>query len=233
MAPRVPALLCLAALQVQAFGPSAHLLRLTALDTLQPAAIFGVGDVVAQNLHLATSSSRSKLQLEPRRLSSSMGIGAIYGGVLVRFVYAYAESLFPGFSVRNTLLKSCVSISVLSSGGNWLSMFLRRFLPGGAFSPWTHVDGAAEEGGQSSWKARWCRCATSVNADFFAVVSHDLKIWPIFDVCCYSVVPPASRPTAVALMSVCWHTYISVISSRAGGDEPAPVLALVGHGMRA
>ena len=199
---RLLLLICLG--RARALAP-AIAFSVTPFDCVQPAAIFGLGDAVAQQM----SRKGQSLAVSRKRLSSSMSIGAVYGGIVVRFVYVLAESLFPGVTVANTLLKATISISILSSGGNWLSMFLRRFLPGGAF---------ARKQLPLPWPARCRRCYQSVNQDFYGVLRHDLKVWPLFDVVCFSAIPPHLRPTAVAIMQVCWHTYVSYVSSQAAAS---------------
>ena len=58
------------------------------------------------------------------------------------------------------------------------------------------------------------RCLAGVNADFAGVLLDDVKVWPIYDVLCFSLIPAALRPKATAVVSVCWHTYISHVAAR-------------------
>ena len=89
------------------------------------------------------------------------GIGTLYGGAMIPFVYQFAEGLFPGKTPKNILLKTLVSCGMLSTGGNWLSLF--------AGAP--HYDESLHD--------RILRHCDSVNAIFHNVVLDDLKIWPL------------------------------------------------------
>ena len=181
------------------------------------------------------------------------GIGMLYGGLMIPFVYQLAEASFPGRSPKKIMLKTLLSCGMLSTGGNWLSLFARRVL------------GAPHD--DESLHDRVLRCCDSVNAIFHNVILDDLKIWPLctrapvqlthslsqthddasmpakapylsassrtFQVCffahafcalstsactddllCFTLVPPQLRPTATAVVSVCWHTYVSLIAAR-------------------
>lgn len=67
--------------------------------------------------------------------------------------------------------------------------------------------------GTESFPERLLRVCDSLNQIFADVLLNDLRVWPAYDLLCFSVVPPAHRPTATALVSVCWHTYMSLRAS--------------------
>jgi hypothetical protein len=180
---------------------------LTPYDAARGALLFGAGDGVAQSLehHIAGRSlvreaSEGRL-VHGGRLVRATAIGTFYGGVVLPAVYQLAESVLPGRSIRNVLLKTCISCGLLSTGGNYYSLALRRIL-----------DPAVE--GPLRCVRRLERCLDSVHDIFVDVLLEDLKIWPLYDVLCFAVVPPSLRPTATAVVSVCWHTYVSIVANR-------------------
>ena len=182
---------------------------LTPSDAYKGALLFGAGDVVAQTLEHHVHG-RSLLQeakqltlVEPSRLLKATSIGTLHGGFILPFVYQLAESLFPGRSVQTVLLKTCLSCGLLSTGGNYYSLMLRKLL---APSPLGE-----------SFQRRLMRCLDSVHDIFADVILDDLRVWPLYDLMCFGVVPPHLRPTTTALVSVCWHTYMSFVASRCGG----------------
>lgn len=180
-------------------------------NVLSGGVIFCAGDAIAQQLEGgdsggdigfkedSASSTSSKSGLDRNRLYSSCGLGATWSGVVVPFVYARAEAFFPGRTPRRVILKTACSASVLSIPGNWASMFLRRALAGDAPS-------AAAAASSAAWRE---------------VVTTDLRLWPVYDVLCFSVIPPHMRALTTALFSCAWSTYLSVVAHRPPPPEAA------------
>ena len=179
-------------------------IQLTKREFAQGAALFGAGDLVAQGLE-----GSSAIDVDSDRLVKATGIGSIYGGLLIPTVYQLAESLFPGRTPRNVLLKTALSCSMLSTGGNYASLLARRVLG----SPWIE---------EESLFVRFGRCLDSVNSVFQGVLLNDLRVWPLYDMFCFTLIPAQLRPTATACVSVCWHTYLSFVASRA--QQCAPLI---------
>mmetsp|Transcript_28760 Transcript_28760/g.67827 ORF Transcript_28760/g.67827 Transcript_28760/m.67827 type:complete len:141 (-) Transcript_28760:140-562(-) len=120
---------------------------------------------------------------------------------MLPFVYQLAEGLFPGVSPAKVAAKVVVSCSLLSTLGNWFSLMWRRLAQ------------PAREGERLA--ARLRRCRDSVNAEMPSVLSHDLRVWPAYDVLTFSMIPPPLRPFTCALVSVCWAVYISYVAAAA------------------
>lgn len=57
-------------------------------------------------------------------------------------------------------------------------------------------------------------CIRSCNRDIGHVIRDDLKLWPAYDILCFSFIPPSLRAFTTALMSSSWAMYISIVSSR-------------------
>eukprot|EP00581_Thalassiosira_minuscula_P000231 CAMPEP_0183736750 /NCGR_PEP_ID=MMETSP0737-20130205/50140_1 /TAXON_ID=385413 /ORGANISM="Thalassiosira miniscula, Strain CCMP1093" /LENGTH=83 /DNA_ID=CAMNT_0025970841 /DNA_START=14 /DNA_END=265 /DNA_ORIENTATION=+ len=57
-------------------------------------------------------------------------------------------------------------------------------------------------------------CIKSCNEDFMEVLKDDLKIFPAYDILCYSVIPPKVRPLTNALIASAWAMYMSIASAK-------------------
>ena len=168
------------------------------------AAIFGAGDVLAATMHnrlshakppvqsldtAATADNEKKLDLT--RHAHAMTIGYVYGGAVLPWVYNLAESLFPGRTPFRCTIKVLISCGILSTAGNYGNLLCRRLLTG----------------------VELPTALAQVNNEIAQVISHDLRLWPLYDLLCFSVIPPAMRPTATAIMSTAWATYLSVLTT--------------------
>lgn len=182
----------------------------TAADAFKGAVLFGAGDGVAQSLErrrargraagvLRGGSTSSTTLLDGGRLAKATALGAINGGLLLPFVYQLAEGLLPGRSLRTVALKTCVSCGVLSTAGNYYNLLARRLL-------------ASDAPRGEPLEHRVRRCVRQVHAIFPGVIRDDLKVWPLYDMLCFSLVPPKMRATATAAVSVCWHSYVSMVA---------------------
>jgi len=177
-------------------------ISITPQDCVRGAMLFGAGDVAAQWIERGTHDNCHERSLRLRRLASASAIGTLWGGVLLPSVYGLAESLLPGLSPQKVVLKTLISCSLLSTGGNYASLLLRRMAAPTCKLP-----------GTESVPERLLRVCDSLNEIFADVLLNDLRVWPAYDLLCFSVVPPAHRPTSTALVSVCWHTYMSLRAS--------------------
>ena len=145
-------------------------------------------------------AKRSLLQLD--RLGKATVVGSVYGGAILPAVYQLAEGLLPVRTVLNVVLKTAISCGLLSTGGNYYSLVARRLLG----PPKRRASRAA------------CAALRQLGAPHLRphVVLDDLKVWPLYDLLCFSVVPRHLRPTATAVVSVCWHSYVSFVANRRG-----------------
>lgn len=167
------------------------------------AAIFTAGDIAAQHI---SGVAPTLAATDATRVLGAFCLGGVWAGAVTPAVYGFAEAKFPGRGVKRVVLKMLVASSILSTFGNWATMFARRAiqaLPG--------VDGARS----------LRECAASCNRDIGEVVRTDLKIWPLYDVLCFSLISPSWRPVVTALMSSAWATYMSIISARTAASAPA------------
>jgi len=164
--------------------------------------------------------------LDMNRLCSSTVLGAVWSGFCVPFIYGTVEKTFPGkANLRQILIKVLVTCSILSTIGNYITMFARRF----AAQYTTHQFDKS-----SSLRLRWFSrpfesmalflaivkgCVKSCNRDIGEVIVDDLKIWPLYDLTCYSLIPPAWRPITTSFMSSGWAMYMSIVSAKDEGEE--------------
>jgi len=164
--------------------------------------------------------------LDINRLWSSTVLGAIWSGFCVPFIYGNVEKSFPGkANLRQILIKVLVTCSILSTIGNYGTMFARRFI---ALYTMYQFDKT------SSIRLKWLSrpiesvnlflaifkgCFKSCNRDIAEVIVDDLKIWPLYDLACYSLIPPAWRPLTTSIMSSGWAMYMSVVSAKEEQEE--------------
>lgn len=205
--------------------PFAHALRLPAIalspqDAAASVCIFACGDVLSQKIEALSLPRRAPaVGLEPsvavrrtvstaavRRTLSAAALGSIYGGALLPFVYQLAEGLFPGVGPLRVLAKVLVSCGLLSTFGNYFSLFWRR---------------VAQPAPAEPLRERLARCAASVNAEMPSVLSHDLRVWPAYDCITFALIPPAVRPLTCALVSVCWNVYIAYVAAASTASAAA------------
>lgn len=156
------------------------------------AGAFGVGDAVAQRLEGGDGSAA--FVVDGARLRDAVALGGIWAGACSPQVYALGEFLLPGRSMARVLCKVGISCGFLSTIGNWINMFARRMCSG---------------------TATLAETVSTVNKDlFWEVVVDDLRVWPLYDVVCFSLIPPAVRPATTAVVNAAWATYISLVAAR-------------------
>lgn len=155
--------------------------------------VYGMGDMLAQHLERRGTESPVAMQtLDARRLANSGLIGFMWAGYVTPLVYGFADRAVPGISVVKVIRKTCISIGILGTAGNYVNMATRRLLAG-------ELPAAA---------------MAHVNADFAHVVVEDLRVWPAYDACVYAFVPITVRPYCNAVAACLWSSYISVVSNK-------------------
>jgi len=170
-------------------------------QAINGACIFMCGDLVAsvveqRSAHASrqgSSADLSRLDADLYgRLGGAAAMGYVWGGTVLPYVYGLAEQLFPGRTLQTTLLKVAVSCGILSTVGNYGNLLCRRLLTG----------------------VEPLEAVASVNGDIAQVISHDLKVWPAYDLLCFGCIPPALRPLATTMMSTAWATYLSLMAAQ-------------------
>ena len=142
-----------------------------------------------------------KFKVDGSRFVISTILGAFWAGYVNPSVYAFVESKLPGISIRLVLLKMLITCSILSTWGNYTTMMIRRCMK----LTW-------EQGIRESYPI-FCQCLKSCRDDFMGVLADDLKIFPPYDILCYSVIPPQIRPITNALVCSGWQCYMSIASA--------------------
>ncbi|OEU12130.1 hypothetical protein FRACYDRAFT_244390 [Fragilariopsis cylindrus CCMP1102] len=161
------------------------------------------------------------IHLDINRLLISTILGGLWSGYVVPFVYGNVELYYPGkTSIKQILVKVGITCSILSTVGNYLTMFIRRFVTLYIMYQFNH---------QSSIRLKWLTkpyeslllfmalfkgCFKSCNSDIMEIIIDDLKIWPLYDLTCYSIISPYWRPITTSIMSSGWAIYMSIISAR-------------------
>merc|ERR1712003_125155 len=128
------------------------------------------------------TSLLSSFKMDSNRFVISAFLGCFWAGICNPSVYTIAEHLFPGKSVKLVLMKMAFSLSILSTAGNYTTMIFRRLF-------------------KQLWEAKTTEvgpifraCIRSCNQDMIDVLKIDLKIWPLYDVLCFTIIPPSLRP---------------------------------------
>merc|ERR1712194_427860 len=162
-------------------------------------------------------------QLDIKRLYIATLLGAIWSGYVVPSVYGNVELYFPGKGdLKQLCTKVLMTCSVLSTVGNYGTMFVRRLISD-LISYQFHTKSKSIKFEWTakplqSWEllvATFRGCFKRCNADIGEVILDDLKIWPLYDLCCYSLIPPQWRPITTSLMSSGWAMYMSIVSAKA------------------
>jgi hypothetical protein len=63
--------------------------------------------------------------------------------------------------------------------------------------------------------------AASVRRDLWPVMKTDYRIWPIYDVLCFTVIPRHVQAVSTGLLGVVWAAYLSVIVHQPLHPSPA------------
>jgi len=177
--------------------------------------------------HTIESITTTTQQLDINRLLSSTALGAIWSGVCIPYIYGTVEATFPGkATLQLVLIKMLVTCSILSTDGNYVTMFVRRFV-----SQYTTCQfGGASTSLKLEWWARPIEsmqlfvailkgCLKSCNREILEMVLDDLKIWPLYDLTCYSFIPPTWRPITTSIVSSGWAMYTSCVSAKEAEEE--------------
>jgi len=164
--------------------------------------------------------------LDMNRLLASTILGAVWSGFCVPFIYGNVEKTFPGkANLKLILTKVLVTCSILSTIGNYGTMFARRFI-----AQYTMYQFDKSSSLRLKWFSKpiesillflaiFKGCFRSCNRDIGEVIVDDLKVWPLYDLTCYSIIPPAWRPITTSIMSSGWAMYMSVASAKGEEDS--------------
>lgn len=194
-------------------------LQLLRDNVLTGTVIFTLGDYAAQLLtHLQTNTaleqssnenfgkgfeSLPSFQVDENRFLISTFLGVVWAGIVNPSVYAGVEELLPGVSFQLVIAKMLITCSILSTGGNFTTMMIRRFLKQ-----------CLEKDDSVTYSAIFQDCVESCKRDMVEVIQDDLKLFPAYDLLCYSVIPPTVRPLTNALIASAWAMYMSIASAK-------------------
>jgi len=197
-----------------------------AIDRQEDTAITPQSKIYNFNLKRRTLTS----SLDITRLWSSTVLGAIWSGFCVPFIYGNVERTFPGkANLRQILIKVFVTCSILSTIGNYVTMFARRLMSQYTMYQFDRTSSLRLKWGSKPIEsivlffAIFKGCFKSCNRDIVEVIVDDLKIWPLYDLACYSLIPPAWRPITTSIMSSGWAMYMSVVSAKEEEEDDEEV----------
>ena len=191
---------------VVTYGDLLPLPRRLARNMVAGSLIFAIGDAAAQLLtqrQAQDTYKSARFTLDQPRWATALALGAVWAGVCNPAVYDAVERYGP----PNVFIKMAISCSILSTAGNYITMWVRR---------WAAL---VLDGSRTGWQHAARAAAQACNADFMEVLRDDLKVWPAYDVLCYSVIPPPVRPITTALMASAWSMYMSWTSAKGGNGS--------------
>lgn len=58
-------------------------------------------------------------------------------------------------------------------------------------------------------------------------IQNDYKIWPLYDVLCFTMIPRHMQALTTGTLGICWATYLSFVTHTEGHESAAPAPAPV------
>ena len=130
------------------------------------------------------------VSFDKKRILDAGLLGILYNGILLPRYYTVIHKLWPVDNLQVIAKKVATGMLVWGMIGNSSNMFLRRLLDG------SNVEDAILD----------------VKREIIPVILNDYKIWPIYDILCYSIIPRHIQPICTATMGVGWCSYMSYIT---------------------
>lgn len=154
-----------------------------------------LGDGISQAIEVDSKTGLKKCtswrELSPRRLANAGFAGAVFNGVLLPQWYLLLHKLSPGAETAKTIaakiLGNCVAWGCV---GNAAIMAMRRMLDGES----------------------WAQTERAVRRDLWGVMKNDYKIWPLYDVLCFTCIPRHMHGLSTGTLGILWATYLSYVT---------------------
>ncbi|EWM28334.1 mpv17-like protein [Nannochloropsis gaditana] len=158
-----------------------------------------VGDGISQAIEVDAKTGQKKCtswrDLSLRRLANAGFAGAVFNGVLLPQWYLLLHKLSPGAETPKTIaakiLGNCVAWGCV---GNAAIMAMRRVLDGES----------------------WHDAEQAVRRDLWGVMMNDYKIWPLYDVLCFTCIPRHLHGLSTGTLGIVWATYLSYVTHTEG-----------------
>ncbi|CAM9403821.1 unnamed protein product [Phaeothamnion confervicola] len=166
-----------------------------ATNIMQGALLAGLGDLLSQRVerNLETYSAgqwkprSSQIAENVRRVINAAIAGIIFSGLAVPAWYNVLHVVVPGNSARAAVAKTALDCTFFSLTGNGAALVLRECLAGAGLS--------------AAWRA--------MARNIVSVMVMDLKVWPIYDMMCFTLIPESIQPLSTAVVSLLWNAYMS------------------------
>lgn len=154
-----------------------------------------LGDGISQAIEVDSKTGLKKCtswrELSPRRLANAGFAGAVFNGVLLPQWYLLMHKVSPGAETAKTIaakiLGNCVAWGCV---GNAAIMAMRRMLDG------------------ESWE----QTERAVRRDLWGVMKNDYKIWPLYDVLCFTCIPRHMHGLSTGTLGIVWAAYLSYVT---------------------
>jgi len=152
-----------------------------------------MGDIISQVMEQkAAKGLGQKLKatfagLDGKRVYNAALPGIVFNGVLAPQWYVLLHKWLPVETPKTIAVKIFANCVAWGCAGNGLAMLTRRVLDG------AHFNQAVEE----------------VKKDLPEVMKTDYKIFPFYDVLCFSLIPRHTQALSSGLLDVAWSAYMS------------------------
>lgn len=67
--------------------------------------------------------------------------------------------------------------------------------------------------------------AAAIKRDLWGVMKTDYKIWPIYDVLCFTMIPRHVQAMTTGTLGICWAAYLSFVTHTEAPAKAAPAAA--------
>lgn len=119
----------------------------------------------------------------------------VFNGVLLPSWYVLLHKVWPVETPRTIAYKIACNCVAWGCIGNGAIMLMRRMLDGASFDD----------------------AMFHVKKDLKGVMMNDYKVWPLYDVLCFTVIPRHTQATFTGALGMVWAAYLSYVSH----DAPA------------
>ncbi len=154
-----------------------------------------MGDAISQAIEVDEKTGKKRCtsvrELSPRRLANAGFAGALFNGILLPQWYLLLHKVSPGQETAKTIaakiLSNCVAWGCV---GNAAIMATRRLLDGDS----------------------WAKTERAIRRDLWDVMKNDYKIWPLYDVLCFTCIPRHMQGMSTGTLGILWATYLSFVT---------------------
>ncbi|GMH95562.1 hypothetical protein TrVE_jg3658 [Triparma verrucosa] len=165
----------------------------TPANLLQGLILFSLSDVLAQIIQspMGVPDYTKAFSINWTRARNAGLFGMIYSGGVIATWIRWIDGKYPSERLNvNAVVKVLLDIIVFGAVGNSMNILVRGCFAGGCPAGWETVKRKAGR-----------------------VFKNDLKVFPLADLMCFTVVKKEFRASFVGLVSLGWNTWISIVAN--------------------